>query len=126
MFEFLFQLLAEFLLQIIGQALAELGLHMVAEPFRKSPDPWIAAIGYTLLGIVIGGVSLLLFPTYFTPPGTARMINLVLTPIAVGGCMMAIGAWRTKLGQPLLRIDRFSYGYLFALSLALVRYWFAH
>ncbi len=39
--------------------------------------------------------------------------------------MVALGARRAKRGEPLLRIDRFSYGYLFALSLALVRFNFA-
>jgi hypothetical protein len=39
--------------------------------------------------------------------------------------MAAIGAWRARRGEPVLRIDRFAYGYLFALSLALVRFFFA-
>jgi hypothetical protein len=38
--------------------------------------------------------------------------------------MVALGAWRAQRGEPLLRLDRFSYGYLFALSQALVRFRF--
>jgi hypothetical protein len=39
--------------------------------------------------------------------------------------MRAIGAWRSKQGHALAGIDRFFYGYLFALSFALVRFYFA-
>ena len=54
--------------------------------------------------------------------GALRWVNLVLTPLSVGACMAGIGLWRANRGQRRLRIDRFSYGYLFALSLALVRF----
>jgi len=39
--------------------------------------------------------------------------------------MAILGAWRARRGQQVLRIDRFAYGYLFALSIALVRFYFA-
>jgi hypothetical protein len=39
--------------------------------------------------------------------------------------MAGMGAWRARRGQPVLRIDKFAYGFLFALALALVRYFFA-
>lgn len=125
MLEFLLQCFGEFLLQVVAEALLELGFHSLAEPFRRPPNPWLAAIGYAIFGAVLGGLSLLVFPSHLTPPGTARIANLVLTPVAVGGCMVAIGAWRAKRGESLLRIDKFSYGYLFALGLAVTRYKFA-
>ena len=56
---------------------------------------------------------------------TMRIVNLVLTPIAVGLLMCAMGAWRARRGDAVLRIDRFAYGYLFALALAVVRFSFA-
>lgn len=124
MLELLFELVGEFLLQAIGEALVELGLHSVAEPFRRPPNPWLAALGYTIFGAVLGGLSLLAFPANLVPE-TWRVVNLVATPLAVGGIMAAIGAWRARRGESVLRIDRFAYGYLFALSLALVRFFFA-
>jgi hypothetical protein len=39
--------------------------------------------------------------------------------------MCLMGAWRARRGDDVLRIDRFAYGYVFALSLALVRFIFA-
>ena len=59
--------------------------------------------------------------------GTLRLViaNIVLTPLAAGLAMMAMGRWRARRGDTRLRIDRFGYGYLFTLAMALVRYQFA-
>jgi hypothetical protein len=125
MLELLLQVVGEFLLQIFVEALVELGFHSLVEPFRRPPNPWLAGMRYAIFGAILGGLSLLVFPAHLTPPGIARIANLLLTPVAVGGCMVAFGAWRARRGESLLRIDRFSYGYVFALSLALVRFQFA-
>jgi hypothetical protein len=124
MFEFIFELLGEFLLQVVAEALIEIGFHSLAEPFRRPPNPWLAAIGYALFGAILGGISLLAFPNNLVPEGW-RVANLVATPIAVGGVMVMMGAWRARRGESVLRIDRFAYGYLFALCIALVRFYFA-
>lgn len=125
MLELILQLLGEFLLQAVGEALLEIGLHSLAEPFKHPPNPWLASIGYAIFGAIFGGFSLIAFPTHLTPAGMLRITNLAFTPIAVGGIMAAMGAWRARRGEPLFRIDRFSYGFLFALALALVRFKFA-
>ena len=125
MLESLFEIIGEILLQVVLEALAELGLHSVAAPFRKPPNPWLAAIGYTIFGAATGGLSLWLFPENFVVGEALRILNLVVTPIAVGLLMCALGAWRARRGGVVLRIDRFAYGYLFAFALALIRFWFA-
>ena len=125
MIEFLFEVVGEFLLQAIVEALVELGLHSLAEPFRRPPNPWLAALGYTMFGAAAGGLSLLLFPSHLVAGQAWRVANLLVTPAAVGGLMCLMGAWRGRRGDTVLRIDRFAYGYLFALSLALVRFLFA-
>jgi hypothetical protein len=55
---FLFEMLGELLLQIILQALAEMGSRSLVEPFRKTPNVWLATIGYGLLGSGFGALSL--------------------------------------------------------------------
>lgn len=124
MLEFIFEIIGEFLLQAAIEVLGELGLHSMAEPFRKPPNPWLASIGYFIFGSIAGGISLLIFPTHLVAE-SLRVANLVLTPVAVGLLMCWLGSWRAKHGQTVLRIDRFSYGFLFAFSLALVRFWVA-
>lgn len=112
MFELVFYVLGEFLLQVIVEMLASIGFGAMGETFRKKPNPWLAAIGYGLLGAMVGGVSLLIFQTPLISLGSWRLLNLVVTPIAVGMVMAALGAWKTKRGRMVFRIDRFSYGYL--------------
>ncbi|GAA5166518.1 hypothetical protein [Viridibacterium curvum] len=124
MLEAIFELIGEFLLQIVSEALIELGFHSLGEPFRRAPDPWLAALGYTLFGTILGGISLLVFPDNLVPDAW-RLANLIVTPIAAGGLMALMGAWRERRGQSVLMIDKFSYGYLFALSFALIRFFFA-
>ena len=124
MLELILELLGEFLLQVVGEALFEIGFHSLAEPFRRPPNPWLAAIGYALFGAILGGISLLVFPNNLVPEAW-RVANLVATPIAVGAIMTLMGAWRARRGQQVLRIDRFAYGYLFALFIALIRFYFA-
>lgn len=123
--EFLLEIIGEFLIQVVGEALVELGMHSVVEPFRRPRNPWLAAIGYAIIGATFGGVSLLILPTHLVAASTWRRVNLLVTPLAVGLCMAALGSWRARRGQEILRIDRFIYGYLFALTLALVRYLWA-
>lgn len=125
MLELLFQIIGEVVLQIVFEALAELGLHSLAEPFRRPPNPWLAAFGYANCGAAAGGLSLLAFPSHLVSSPGMRIAGLIITPIAVGLLMCAMGAWRARRGEQLLRIDRFAYGYLFAVSLALVRFAFA-
>lgn len=123
--EFLFEIFGELLLQVLTETLAEAGLHSFAEPFQRQPRPWLAALGYLLFGAVLGGLSVWIFPNHFIASNGLRIANVVLVPIVAGLCMAAIGAWRARRGQAVLRIDQFSYGYLFALAFGLMRFWFA-
>ena len=92
-FEFLFSVLGEFLLQVLGEAFLNVGLHALAEPFRKQPQPWLAAVGYLVFGAVIGGLSLLVYPDYLVASKGLRVANAALSPIAAGLCMAAVGKW---------------------------------
>ena len=124
MLELIFSFIGEFIVQLVAELLVELGLHSMAEPFRREPNPWLAALAYAALGAIVGGLSLLVFPSHFVPAAW-RIANLVVTPLAAGGAMAIVGAWRARRGEALWRIDKFAYGFLFAFTLALVRYVFA-
>lgn len=124
MLEIIIQIVGEFLLQAILEVLGELGLRAVAEPFSKPPNPYVAAWGYAIFGLLAGGLSLLLLPHHLVGAGW-RWANLLVTPLAGGLLMSLLGTWRAGRSQSLLRIDRFAYGFLFALALALVRFRFA-
>lgn len=124
MIELILGFVGELLLQVVLEVLAELGFRSVRESFRPQPNPVLAAIGYLLLGLIAGGLSLLLAP-HFLIAGELRIPNLLFAPVLAGLAMMALGAWRAARGEELVRLDRFFYGYLFALAIAVVRFWFA-
>ena len=124
----LIQFLLELLLQLIFETLVEAGVHGIVEVFdrRQPQDPWVAAIGYLFLGAICGALSLWLFPALFIGNATLRVLNLLLTPVAAGALMAALGAWRRRRNQELIRLDRFFYGFLFARAMALVRFIWGH
>jgi len=122
-----FGFLLEFVLEILAQAafelLAELGVRCLAEPFRrpKPASPFMAAIGYLIYGAFAGAISLML-PQMFIVSKNLRLANLIVTPIACGFIMASFGRFRERRGDETIRLDTFMYGYLFALSMAVVRY----
>jgi hypothetical protein len=126
-FELLMELFGEAILQLVFEALAEAGLHFIRSPGREAVErsAWKLTIGYALFGLIAGGASLLVFPHSFLHHRNGRIANLVLTPLVSGIAMVLIGAWRLRRGQQLLGLDRFAYGYLFALAMASVRFSFA-
>lgn len=126
MLELILQLLGEFLLQAFAEALAELGLHALAEPFRKRPHPVVATIGVAALGALAGALSLFLLPHHLVTTPALRWLNLLLVPTAAGALMMFAGRWRRGRGDAVLSIDRFACGYVFAIAMAAVRFVFAH
>ena len=125
MLEILFEIVGEFVLEFVVEVLAELGLHSLKSSGSGDVPLWLAALGYTLFGTAAGGLSLLVFPAHFVTNPTFRLASLVVTPVAAGLAMAAIGSWRRKRGQALHRLDRFFCGYIFALALAFIRFYFA-
>ena len=122
--ELLLQVILEFLIPLLGEFSIELGVRSLGEPFvrREARNPVIAGIGYCLLGLILGGVSLLFFPRSFVRSETVHGINLLITPVLSGLAMSAVGRLRKQQGKALLRLDSFIYGFLFAFMMALVRF----
>jgi hypothetical protein len=119
----LFELFGEVLLQFIFEVLAEWGVRAARKPLRMpTVDPWVAALGYMLLGTGAGLLSVWLVPHSFITWPMGRLANVIVTPLLTGALMALVGAWRRRRGQDVLRIDRFFHGFLFAFAMALVRY----
>ncbi len=117
----------ELFLQIMAEVACELGAQSLAEVFKRRQvrNPWLASLGYFLLGNIVGAISLVFFDHARLHKPEWRMLNLFLTPVLAGLSMMVVGAIRRRKGQELVRLDRFGYGFLFAFGMALVRFLFA-
>lgn len=124
-FELLFQILGELLLQTILEALFELGLHSLSDTLKKRKNPSLSTIGFVLWGAMAGGISLLILPTSPITEPWLRKVNLVATPLFAGALMTIVGRVRSRRGQDLVRLDRFGYAFVFAFSMALVRFFWA-
>ncbi len=126
--ELLLEFFAEVVLQVVFQALAGIGVH-ASRQFKGEDSPevpiWIAAPGYAVLGGLVGAASLLVMPNAMAHTQFMRIGTLLVAPVIAGVAMAIIGALRAKNGQEVLRIDRFGYGYLFALAMSAVRFVYA-
>jgi hypothetical protein len=120
----LLQICLEFLVQVFAELLAEVGIRGMWARFKGTPSWMMAAAGYAILGALAGLASVLVVPALLAAPHL-RIANLVVTPILAGASMCLVGAWRLRREQELVRLDRFAYGYLFALAMALVRFYLA-
>ena len=123
-FELLFELFGELLLQIAFELLAEFGWRGLGAPFRKSAHPLVAGVGYAAFGAIAGGLSLWVFPNLFIASHLGRVANVVVTPILAGAAMAMLGAWRRRRDQSTVLLDRFAYAFIFAMAMALVRFRF--
>ena len=122
-FEILIQFVGELLLQIVADALFELGIRSVGQALKREPgNPFFAALGYILLGSATGGISLLIFPRHLIQVQWLKVLSLAAVPAASGMAMSLVGRLRRRQGKELIRLDSFMYGFVFALAMTLIRF----
>ncbi len=117
-FEIIFQIICEVFIQV----LFELGFHSLIEPLKKRPNALLAGIGYSIFGAIAGGISLFFFKQLFVIDPNLRIVNLFVTPIFAGLAMSLLGRLREKNGREVIRLDKFTYGFVFAFAMALTRF----
>ena len=123
----LLELILQFLIEFLIIVVPDLGLACLAHTFKRPPlrNPVIAAMGYGVLGVIIGGISLLIFPASFAQSSDVRLAILILAPIAAGFLMAFLRVYREKRGKPVSRIESFIFGAIIALGISSVRYVYA-
>ena len=117
-FEVIFQLLANFVAEIIGRSF----LWGFRDFNQRSSAFYIGC--YCLCGLAIGLVSVWQFPALFIKAQWLRMANLLFSPVAAGGVLSYIGRRRRRHDRSTIRLETFFYGYLFSFSFVLVRFVF--
>lgn len=90
-FEIFLQFFGEIIVQVLAELLAEFGLQSLADPLRKPRTPVYSIVGYTLWGLIAGGISLFLFPASAIRNPAFSTINLVVTPLVIAAIMAMIG-----------------------------------
>ena len=129
-FEILFQIIFEVVLEVVAQVLVELGFESLVEPFKEKVErnPILAAFGYILFGLILGGLSLLVLPEPIIKNQAVKVLNFALSPILVGFslCLFSWILERRTLGERFFKLEKFIFGGVFALSYSLVRFFFTN
>ena len=126
MIEFFLEIIFEGLLQLGGQLLIDVGARSLGEMIapREDRNPILAGLGYGLLGLIAGGLSLFIFPEAIARSERFHGINVLVAPAIAGLGMAGLGWLLERSGRRRLRIDSFAYGFIFALPMSLVRFYF--
>jgi hypothetical protein len=125
----IFEIFGEFFLQLLAQVAVELFSRLVRALFadaaptavKNEPDPIGAFIAYTVLGGLIGWLSMKFLPAHLIHIPWHRWLNLIVTPLLIGGIMARLGLWHDKHGRRVVGLDKFFNGWGFALAFAIVR-----
>jgi hypothetical protein len=120
------ELLVEVVFQWIAEEFTVATIRSVRNATRKSRaiNPVLAVMGYLLLGVGFGALSVFLFPHPLVHPSRFHGISLILSPLITGLIMSQIGLLHRHKGRDSLQIESFGYGFTFALGVALVRFFF--
>jgi len=119
--DIIFELLLELLLQVIGEALVDIGVQRVRSP----PDgtrPMLAALGWAVFGAVAGGASGWLVPHRVTSWTFAPIWSLVVAPLVIGAALHGFGVWRRRRGHTTSQLATFYGGAVCAFGYGLARH----
>jgi hypothetical protein len=121
------ELLFEVFFQVVLETIVALIARSIRNVFNQSTaiNPILAAIGYLLLGISFGVLSLRFFPHPLVHTSKFHGISLMLSPVITGLVMSQVGVVLRQKGKRAVRIESFGYGFTFALGLAIIRFFFS-
>ncbi|UWZ86427.1 hypothetical protein [Occallatibacter riparius] len=127
-FGFLFELLGEFLFELLLALIAD-GLSRLLRKFFVSTHragPLLTIFLFALAGLAAGFLSVWIFPHPLVHPSRFHGISLILSPLAMGCVMGFLGQGIRRRGRRPVAIESFRYGFTFALAMAIVRFLFVH
>jgi hypothetical protein len=122
--EVLFEAAFEFLAEFIGALI----IRAVGAVFDTSEfkNPVLAYIVYLVLGGLVGGLSLLLFPFPLVHSSRLPGLSVIISPVLAGLGMSMVGSTLRKRNKKAMRIESFGYGFAFAFGMAVVRFLYVH
>jgi len=118
------ELLLEVFFQVVVEAIVALVVRSVRNVLEESNaiNPFLAGVGYFVLGIAFGIASLRVYPHPLFHPSKLHGISLVISPVITGFVMSQVGTVLRRKGKQAVRIESFGYGFTLALGLAIIRF----
>src|SRR5215813_12330509 len=114
----LLEFLVEVGIEVGGEAILDLLFRAILQTFgvEEPRRPVLAFVGYFVLGCSAGGFSVIAFRHPIVRPSRFHGISLLISPIATGLVMSAVGALLRRRNLRVTRIESFAYGFAFALG----------
>lgn len=120
----LVNILWQLLWQLCGDILVALGQFLFrSAPREPGTNPLLAALVLFTLGGIGGATVSVFFPEPFFNSHPMPGASLVLSPLVNGALMEFYGRWRQSQGNDRTSLSTYWGGGLFALGMALVRFW---
>lgn len=129
--EFLFGVLGA-IFEILAEALMEILLGVAADLLSRATRRFFVSsrrIGralttliFAVLGVAAGFLSVAIFPHPLVHPSHFHGVSLLISPVVTGLAMGLVGRTIQRRGRMPVRIESFSYGFVFALAIAIVRF----
>jgi hypothetical protein len=119
----LLQLLGEFILQLVIDALGEI-IWSIAKRLLGRPDRSysLSVIVLFLSGCLVAALSLVIWPECFFRPGAIPGLSLIASPLLAGLVMRLYGNYRRENNRLTTKIATFGGGAALAFGFALVRF----
>ena len=114
----------EVFFQVVVEAIVALVVRSVRNVLEESNaiNPFLAGVGYFVLGIAFGIASLRVYPHPLFHPSKLHGISLVISPVITGFVMSQVGTVLRRKGKQAVRIESFGYGFTLAVGLAIIRF----
>jgi hypothetical protein len=89
-------------------------------------NPPTTILKFTLLGLALSFVSVLVLPHPLVHPSKFHGVSLLISPVITGLIMSFIGRAVRRRGKTPVQIESFAYGFTFAFAFALLRLLLVH
>jgi hypothetical protein len=120
----IFELLAEFLIQLVFELFLSVLWRKVRAARWKSRriSLWLILPFLGVLGAAFGWISILTIPAPIFHPGRVHGLSLIISPLLTGLAMAFIGSNLRRRKEMPAPLESFSGGFAFALGMSLVRF----
>jgi hypothetical protein len=127
------ELFLEAFLEVIAATVVDLASRVLLGLFTGLAEAvkdnrFLTGFTYALLGALAGALSVLILPhtlIHREPPIRFHGMSLIISPIIAGLVLSSVGVFMRRWGKKAIPIETFSYGFAFALGMALIRFFFA-
>jgi hypothetical protein len=120
------------ILEAVAEALLEILLGLVAALLSRAIRRFFVtshrfgrvatSLVFAVAGIAAGFLSTAAFPQPLVHPSRFHGVSLLISPLITGLAMAFIGRVAQKRGRKSVPIESFGYGFVFALAIAVVRF----